>query len=194
MHHNIQSTPFVLAVLLMSACGLLSPATGHTGSIQADEWQITADKITRYENPASVIAEGNVVLEKIETVTRQKKRAQKTNWSDLLGEKTKEDRDTASTEPETVTEQKTLTTIKADWIAYDVDLGKIKARGNLLINIGPDELTADKGAVDLNQETGTFYNATIIREYKDMHLEGRVIEKTGEITYHIKDGRHKPCK
>jgi len=193
VHHNILSTPFILAVLLLSACGLLSPATGHTGSIQADEWQITADKITRYENPASIIAEGNVVLEKIETVTRQKKITKKPDWAGLLGEKSKQDT-AAVKEPETVTEQKTLTTIKADWIAYDVDLGKIKARGNLLINIGPDELTADKGEVDMNQETGTFHNATILREYKDMHLEGRVIEKTGDMTYHIEDGWIITCK
>lgn len=192
MHRNIQSTPFIL-VLLLLCVDCFIPAPGYGSSVRAEEWQITADKITRYENPASVIAEGNVVLEKIESVTRQKKKAATADWSSLLGEKPESGKQEVE-KPETVTEKKTLTTIKADWIAYDVDLGKIKARGNLLINVGPDKLTADKGTVDLNQETGTFHNATILRQYKDMHLEGRVIEKTGDMTYHIEDGWVITCK
>jgi len=193
VQHSIQSTPFVLFFVILSAGCLFFPVSNHAGTMQAEEWEITADKITRYEDPASVIAEGNVVLEKIETVTRQKKSKKMSDWSSLLGEET-EKTGAESKEPETVTEQKTLTTIKADWIAYDVDLGKIKARGNLLIDIGPDQLSAEEGTVDLNSETGTFHNATIVRAYKDMHLEGRVIEKTGDLTYHIEDGWIITCK
>jgi len=170
----------------------LFPAPGSCDTISAAEWQITADKITRYEDPASVIAEGNVVLEKVASVSRAQKAPVTNDWADLLGEKKRQKEE--DSEPEIVTEKKTLTTIKADWIAYDVDLGAVKARGNLLIKIGPDELTAERGTVDLNRETGTFYNATILREYKDMHLEGRVIEKTGDLTYHIKDGWVITCK
>jgi len=193
VQHNIQSTPFVICFLLLSACCFLLPMPGRAGSVQAEEWEITADKITRYEDPASVIAEGNVVLEKVESVTRQKKPKKESDWSGLLGEET-ENIGSENKESETITEQKTLTTIKADWIAYDVDLGRIKARGNLLIDIGPDQLTAEAGTVDLNRETGTFQNATIVRAYKDMHLEGRVIEKTGDLTYHIEDGWIITCK
>ena len=93
-----------------------------------------------------------------------------------------------------VTETKVTTTIKADWMVYDLDLGSVKARGNVLIDIGPDQLTAEKGVINLNRETGTFTNASIIREYKDMHLEGKVIEKTGDLTYHIEDGWVITCK
>ena len=194
MQYTVQSTPAFIVFFLFSLCCLFLPPSVHAGSLQAEEWQITADKITRYEDPASVIAEGNVVLEKIASVTRQKKVETKSEWGGLLDEASDTNQPTAETEEEMVTEQKTLTTIKADWIAYDVDLGKIKARGNLLIDIGPDQLTAEEGTVDLNQETGTFQNAAIIREYKDMHLEGRVIEKTGDLTYHIEDGWIITCK
>ena len=34
--------------------------------MNAEEWEITADRMVRYENPASVIAEGHVILEKKE--------------------------------------------------------------------------------------------------------------------------------
>lgn len=195
MRHNIQSTPVVIVFLFLSLCCFLFPTWSDAGSIQAEEWQITADRLTHYENPASVIAEGNVVLEKIETVTRLKKSKKNTGWDSLLVTEPESVQIMSETEePETITEQKILTTIKADWIAYDVDLGTIKARGNLLIDIGPDQLTADRGTVDLNQETGTFHNATIIREYKEMHFEGRVIEKTGDMSYHIEDGWIITCK
>ena len=191
-HNRFLPLPVISALVILC---LLLPARSRGGTLKAEEWEITADKITRYENPASVIAEGHVVLTKKQLVTRPKKKVKKpTDWSDLLGEKRGQKQEKEQSPPEMVTEQKVLTTIKADWIAYDVDLGRIKARGNLLIDIGPDRLSADAGTVDLNQETGTFTNATIIRQYKDMHLEGKVIEKTGDLTYHIKDGWIITCK
>ena len=159
---------------------LLLPAGNLTAaSVDARQWEITADKITRYEDPASVIAEGNVILEKKESVTRVKKDAEDARWGGLLGES----EETADKPEETVTETKTVTSIKADWLAYDVELGRVKARGNLLIDLGTDELSAESGSIDLKEATGTFENATIIRQEKSMHLEGRVIEKTGELTY-----------
>ncbi len=166
----------------------------RAAAISAEEWEVTADKITRFEDPLSIIAEGNVVLEKIRKTTRPKKvKKTQSNWNELLeeGEKIQEKK---SGKEETVTESKTMTTIKADWIAYDMDLASVKARGNLHIKIGPDELQAEEGKIDLNRETGTFKNAVIIRQYKDVHLEGRVIEKTGDLTYHIEDGWLITCK
>ena len=37
---------------------------------KAPKWDITADKITRYEDPPSIIAEGNVLLEKTQEVIK----------------------------------------------------------------------------------------------------------------------------
>ena len=185
-----------IAAFVVAGC-LFSPTDAAAEAVQAQQWEITADKLTRYENPPSVIAEGNVILEKSETVTRQKKAAVETSWNDLLEESATAPEPEQKGEDEgekTVTTNKIITTIKADWMVYDMDLGTVKARGNVLIDVGPDQLTADEGVVNLNRETGTFTNAAIVREYKQMYMEGRVIEKTGDVTYHIEDGWLITCK
>jgi LPS-assembly protein len=48
-------------------------------------------------------------------------------------------------------------------VTYDVDLGQVRARGNLVVDIGPDRLQAESGTINLNDATGTFENAAIIR-------------------------------
>lgn len=174
--------------LLLIAVLLLLPADALAEVIKAEQWNITADKMTRYENPPSIIAEGNVVLEKIQETVREKEREGR--WDALLEETPKPTEGAG----ESVTEVRTLTTIKADWIVYDVNMGSIKARGNVFIAVGPDTLTAETGEVDLNSETGTFTDATIIRQYKDVHFEGKVIEKTGDLTYRVEDGWIITCK
>jgi LPS-assembly protein len=126
------------------------------------------------------------------------KKAQQ-DWSGLLGEEitsevSQEEDTDKETAVETETEATTVTTIKADWMVYDVDRGTVKARGNVFIDIGEDQLMAEEGTVDLNRETGTFTNSTIIRQDKNIHLEGRVVEKTGDLTYHIEDGWLITCK
>jgi len=145
--------------------------------------------MTRYENPPSIIAEGNVLLEKTQEIAKKEKRDSR--WDELLEEQAATEE---ATEEETITQTRTLTTIKADWIVYDINLGSIRARGNLLVKIGTDQLMAEKGEVDLNRETGTFTDASIIRKEKDLHLEGKIIEKTGDLTYHIEDGWVITCK
>ena len=179
------------AVLLFFVAGLIFlPLHVLADTVKAPQWNITADKMTRYENPPSIIAEGNVLLEKTQEVEKEKKKKQ-ADWSELLEEKVSPEE---GVEEESVTKTKTLTTIKADWIVYDINLGTIKARGNLLVSVGSDVLMAEKGEVDLNRETGTFGNATIIRDENDVHLEGKVIEKTGDLTYRIEDGWIITCK
>ncbi len=145
--------------------------------------------MTRYEDPPSIVAEGNVLLEKTQEVIREQKKS--TDWNELLEEK---EITGDEGEVKTITQTKTLTTIRADWIVYDINLGSIKARGNLRVNVGTDKLQAEKGVIDLNNETGTFTDASIIRKEKDLHLEGRIIEKTGDLTYHIEDGWVITCK
>ena len=193
MNCNNPLLPIVTLILSVCSLYIFSPANVQAEAFQAQQWEITADKLTRFEDPPSIIAEGKVILQKSEEITRQKKIAEQTDWSGLL-EETPEQEAATESDVETVTTTKVITTIKADWMVYDMDLGTVKARGDVLIDIGPDQLTADKGVINLNQETGTFTNASIIRQYKDMHFEGRVIEKTGDITYHIEDGWLITCK
>ncbi len=155
--------------------------------MDAEQWNITADKIIRYENPPSVIAEGNVVLEKKETIPTVKKPAS-SRWDALLGA----DAEDAGKREQLV--ETTTTTIRADWVAYDVAMGQARARGNLHIMVNGDELTAETGTINLKEATGSFENAVIVRQEQQLHLEGRVIEKTGELTYHIEDGWVITCK
>ncbi len=184
---------FPLFIAVFATIPVLVSGQARAAALSAEEWEITADKVTRFEDPLSIIAEGNVVLEKIRKTTRIKKKKTSTSgWNEILEESEKIP--AAAGAEETVTESRTMTTIMADWIAYDMDLATVKARGNLRIKIGPDELTADEGKIDLQRETGTFKNAVIIRQYKQMHLEGRVIEKIGDLTYHIEDGWLITCK
>ena len=275
-----KSLSLIVSLVLLPVSFILFPSA-QTGAetLKVMQWEIQADKMTRYEDPPSVIAEGNVVLTKTEQVTRQKKAAKQNDWGDLLGdfaqdtpaddaastgskalpaltdnsaidlsgEKSRETPpaglveveipqtadpeidtgsdlendpkatskslpvisatpaaadDTIATDEEAetadndemVTTTTLITTIKADWMVHDVDLGTVKVRGNVLIDVGADQLTAASGLVNLSRETGTFEDATIIRQYKEMHFEGRVIEKTGDVTYHIEDGWLITCK
>ncbi len=226
--NNPASTIVTLTALVISFC-IFSPTDSAAEAVKAMQWQIDADKLTRFEDPPSIIAEGNVILTKTQKITRQKVEVKKNDWGDLIGTFEKPEQETGqpdqedetiatsktipsigtpddvaatasqvkdeeNDEGETTTTTKVITTIKADWMVYDVDLGTVKVRGNVLIDIGADHLTAEEGVVNLNRETGTFENATIIRQYKDMHFEGRVIEKTGDLSYHIEDGWLITCK
>ena len=181
----------ILALLFIFVASSFLVASQVSAESANGQWEITADKITKYEDPPRVIAEGHVVLEKKESVTRPKD-TRPAQWSNLLGEQ--QGSQAGDSAAETVTEIKTVTTVKADWAAYDVTLGKITARGNLLIDNGTDQLTAESGNIDVQGSIGTFDNAVIVGPYMDMHLEGKVVEKTGDLTYHIEDGWIVTCK
>jgi LPS-assembly protein len=193
--HCILSSPIVALIFLLIVGFFHVPAALSAVTADAEQWEITADKMTRFEDPPSLVAEGNVILEKKEIVTSTRAAAPPSRWDDLLGEDVEEKpAEEDETEAETYTQTTVVTTIKADWMTYDIDLGQVRARGNVLIDIGPDRLQAESGSINLNDATGTFENASIIREHMDMHLQGRVIEKTGEVTYHIEDGWIITCK
>jgi LPS-assembly protein len=181
-----------LATLAVSS--LISfPAAALADTVSTSEWNISADRIIRYDEPKSIVAEGNIVLEKrikipakvVRTNTRE------SGWAELLGEPVKQEDITAGEieeQTETEEQQKTALMIQADWLTYDVDLQSIKAKGNVRVVREEDTLMAEQGKVDLNTETGSFTNAVIIRKENQLHLEGKKIEKTGINTYHIEEG------
>jgi LPS-assembly protein len=186
-------------LLILFACLALCnyPTKAFAEKAKTEEWQISADKITRFDNPQSIIAEGNVELIKLEKLppVPPLKSAQLTDWSVLLEESPQKEETTAKDLEVKGTERViTKITIKADWIAYDVSLGTIKARGHIDIIAGDEKLVAEQAVVDLNRDTGTFTNATITRKKNQLHLEGKTVEKTGVNTYHIVDGWVITCK
>lgn len=171
---------------------LLAPATLFAEGASTAEWDISADRIIRYEDPSSIVAEGNIVLEKHvklpPKITKQKKKV--TDWSELLGESSRPTITAGEIEEQVrVGEQfETALRIEADWLSYDVDAKTIKAKGNVKVISKDDTLIADEGVVKLETETGTFTDAIIQRKEDELHLEGKSIEKTGLNTYHIADG------
>jgi LPS-assembly protein len=178
----------------------VQPGFLQADTIKTDEWQIEADKVLRFEDPRSIIAEGNVVLTKLRVLPpKQKAKAIETSdWSLLLeedpAEAVAEEVVTQEVVLDTTPRYKTEMTIKADWIAYDVERNSIKAKGNVSLSDDTDQLLAEEGVFDLSNETGTFKEATILREAMDLHLEGKTIEKTGGNTYRIQNGWVVTCK
>ncbi len=120
-------------------------------------WQISADRIIRFGKSDCVVAEGNVVLQHVETV----------GAAPLV--------------------------IKADWLRYEVKAGRIKARGNLELHSGNDVLVAESAKFDLNSQTGFLTMTTMRFSESDWHFIGQEVEKTGELTYHFKNGRVTTC-
>jgi LPS-assembly protein len=172
----------VVPVLISLWC---SSAAVAAIAFNAKQWDITADKMVREENPPRLVAEGNVVMERKEPVTPAAQVATRPSEQPTPpgGEG----------QPSTVP-MKTLTTIRADKVTYDISKGNLEVSGHLSLFIGGDQLSADSGVLNLQESTGSFQNATIIRQDKDLHFEGRVIEKTGEMTYLVKDGWVVTCK
>ena len=178
----------------MLAGSLVQPVNAE--NVSTEEWNISADKVVRFEDPSSVVATGNVILEKKKRIqTSVRKPTAFTSWSELLEEAPVNEQITAD-EAEKVAEPvyKTTVSIYADWVAYDVELQTIKAKGNVRIESAGDELQADEGTVNLTTETGKFTDAVILRQDKSLHLEGKTIEKTGVDTYNINDGWVITCK
>ena len=88
----------ILALCFLSSIGLLLfPHPAAAVSVGARQWEMTADKLTRHENPPTIIAEGNVVLEKKEPVATTPP-PKPSEWSNLLGDEptTKTDADSTA--------------------------------------------------------------------------------------------------
>lgn len=184
--------------LTLSALVVL-PSLCLAEAVATTEWNITADRIIRYEDPNSIVAEGNIILEKRVKLppATQKARQSQSNWSDLLEEPPAKMTLTAGEVDSSVDSEDRYiiaAVIKADWLSYDMDRQLIKARGNVRLADDEDTLVAEKASVDLNTETGSFSDAVIIRKENQLHLEGKTIEKTGLNTYHIEDGWVVTCK
>jgi len=178
-------------------CTFLTGEASFAESVSTEKWNISADKVVRYESPNSIVATGNVVLVKKEKVPKHKKKEDTavTAWDELL-EETSEPKEVTpeDVENEGPPKYETTVTISSDWMVYDMDMESIKAKGNVKIVTDEDLLTAKEGTLNLVNETGTFTKATVIRDEDSLHLEGETIEKTGFETYRIVDGWAITCK
>jgi LPS-assembly protein len=193
---RLTTSKLLYSLLPTLLLGNVSPAIGAE-QMATDAWDISADKVMRYEKPDSIVAQGNVVLVKKERqpLNPQKAESSVTSWSELLGEEPQKKEVTAKdVEEKREPVYATTVTIKADWIVYDVELKTIKAKGNLEIITADDTLKAHEGTLNLVNETGKFKDAVVVRSEDSLHLEGETIEKTGLDTYRIIDGWAITCK
>ncbi|GAB6190963.1 LPS-assembly protein LptD [Desulfocastanea catecholica] len=183
------------ALILLLSGGLAGQV--HAEKVSTEEWNITADKLVRYEDPSSIVAQGDVVLIKKERLPPRRSAAEIkfSQWSELL-EETAEDADKTAEDIEqsATPEYQTVMTIKADQIVYDMDLEFINAKGNVQISTTDAQLFAQEGTLQLATETGIFSDATVFYKKNALHLEGKKIEKTGPDTYRIDDGWVITCK
>lgn len=205
-HHKQAATSFLLiktrhiligCFFLVASLGIALPSNVLAEKVSTEEWNISADTVVRFEKPSSIVAKGNVVLEKKELrpVKPPKKKSLYSSWAELLGEEPEEPEMVADdVEKEVKPKYKTTVTIRADWIVYDVELQSIKAKGNLEITTKDEQLYAKEGILNLTNETGDFKEATVRSKEKSLHMEGKSIEKTGFDTYRIIDGWAITCK
>jgi len=192
--------PFCLRHLLIVFIALIFTGVAQQGKaekLSTAEWNISADKLVHYDKPNSIVAKGNVVLEKKEQkpLFPPKVNANISSWTELLEEENDPLQVTADEVTDTIeTVSETTVTIKADWVVYDVELETIKAKGNVLILTPEDRLQASEATIKLTDETGRFTDAVIVRKEHSLHLEGKSIEKTGFDTYRIQEGWVITCK
>ncbi len=83
--------------------------------------------------------------------------------------------------------------VRADTIEYFIDQGRVVAEGNVELKTDADRISADRAEVFLGTRTGSFENATVFHGKNNIYISGQLIEKTGELTYHLKKGRITTC-
>ena len=133
----------------------------------ATPWQVTADKISRFVNPPSIIAEGHVVLS----------RQGVTSLAELAEPKA----------PQADNGPKPLT-ISGDWIRLDPVTNQVRVRGHAVLDSEEEHVTADLADLDMNRQTGHLERATIHFPKRSLYLAGATVEKTGDLTYHLEEG------
>ncbi len=172
------------------------PQSAFADKVATDKWDISADKVIRYESPNSIVAQGSVVLIKNEKmVAKPQQQLKTTAWAELLEENDKPEAVRADqVDKGGAPQYRATVTIKADWMAYDVELESIKAKGNVQIITPEEQLFAKEVNLNLQKETGKFTDAKVLRNELSLHLEGKTIEKTGVDTYRIDDGWVITCK
>jgi LPS-assembly protein len=98
--------------------------------------------------------------------------------------------------------------VKADHIEYNTETGELTATGHLHVSGGPnhEDITANHGSMNLNQQTGRFYDVTgsvglknggrSTTTYANSNpflFTGRMVVRTGPQTYEIYEGTLTTC-
>jgi LPS-assembly protein len=98
--------------------------------------------------------------------------------------------------------------VKADHIEYDTETGELTANGHLRVSGGPnhEDISASHGTMNLNQQTGRFYDVTgsvgvkstgramTYANSNPFLFTGRMVVRTGPQNYEIYDGTLTSCQ
>lgn len=76
---------------------------------------------------------------------------------------------------------------------YNSLLGIAEVSGGVRLQMDGDVLTGDRGHFDLERQTGTIENGQLFLRQNNYHIDGQLMEKTGENTYVITRCRVTTC-
>jgi LPS-assembly protein len=92
-----------------------------------------------------------------------------------------------------VTITKGVQSLQADAVDLNAETMEAEAWGNVHFTSGQDWLTCTRLKMDLEQGIGVLYDGTLFIEESHFYITGGKIEKTGEDSYYIEDGRFTSC-
>ncbi len=84
-------------------------------------------------------------------------------------------------------------TLRADRVTLAPDGDLAEAEGGVIVDAGPDRLTADRARINLGERTGFLLDGELFVAQDHVTITGERIEKTGETTYAVEDGRMTSC-
>ena len=138
----------------------------YSGGIFSTPWQLTADKISNFDNPPQVLSEGNVVMIRVNG------------------------QGNGSPEPPGAS----ILKIQGDWVKFDNQSQQVSIKGHAVLESEDELITADSADLDLLNHTGFLQNVTLYFPHRNLYLEGREVEKTGELSYTLVDGWVTRCE
>jgi LPS-assembly protein len=94
-------------------------------------------------------------------------------------------------EPEVYIEYQDIK-IHADKVTLNFKTKDVVAQGHVVIDQGPNRISASQVYYNLDTKLGTFFNATGMMD-PSLNFTGDKIEKTGEATYHLENGVFTSC-
>ena len=83
--------------------------------------------------------------------------------------------------------------LQADAVNLNAETMEAEAWGNVHFTADQDWLTGTRLKMDLDQGTGILYDGTLFIKESHFYITGDRIEKTGEDSYYIDDGRFTTC-
>ena len=83
--------------------------------------------------------------------------------------------------------------VRADKGEIDLKEQIADISGNVFFTWPAGFLTADKANINIDNETGTFYNSELLTEQSDFNVKAKSLNKFSEFDYHFTDTNLSPC-